>query len=516
LLSNSIAFFARARPAKAACIDLATGARLSYSELDSRAARMKTALQRLTGKTDLAGERIAVVARNSSDVVCLHVACRRAGAIFVPLNFRLSGPELGVLVRQAEPLLTLVHPDFDALAADIHAGSPRSQLSGFGPRDEFLRSTADATEIHRAAPVTGDTIVTLLFTSGTSGRPKGVMITEANAHATARNYALSVNLDASSVILCDMPLFHVVGLFTIAGSVLEAGGTLLLASHFDPQVTQARIADPKLRITHYFCVPQMAQMLRQAAGFDPAPFRKLRALQTGGASHPESAVRAWVRDRVRCVDGFGMTEAGTVLGMPPDDLALLRRKTGSVGVPAASIRVRLVDKSGRDVRIGEIGELWLSGPSITPGYWRDEPATRAAFSDGWLRTGDAAIRDTDGFFTLVDRWKDMFISGGENVYPAEVEAALSEMAGVLEVAVVGIADPKWGEVGSAYLVLSPQAQFAPDLVLAHCRQRLAGYKVPKEFHVVDALPRTASGKVRKDLLRGPRAASATRANTARR
>jgi len=149
-----------------------------------------------------------------------------------------------------------------------------------------------------------------------------------------------------------------------------------------------------------------------------------------------------------------------------------------------------------------VGELWLRGPSVTPGYWRDETATRAAFHDGWLRTGDAATQDGEGFFALVDRWKDMFISGGENVYPAEVEAALGEMPGVLEVAVIGVADQKWGEVGSAYLVLSPRAQFAPDAVLAHCRRRLAGYKVPKEFHVVDALPRTASGKVRKDLLRG--------------
>jgi fatty-acyl-CoA synthase len=194
---------------------------------------------------------------------------------------------------------------------------------------------------------------------------------------------------------------------------------------------------------------------------------------------------------------------------------MLRRKPGSVGVPAANISVRVVDKAGRELGPGEVGELWLRGPSITPGYWRDESATQAAFSEGWLRTGDAAIRDRDGFFTLVDRWKDMFISGGENVYPAEVESVLSEMPGVIEVAVVGIADHKWGEVGSAYLVLSPHVQFTPDAMLAHCRRRLAGYKVPKEFHVIDALPRTASGKVKKDVLRGSRPSGASGARTAR-
>ena len=502
MLNNSVAYFARTRPAKTACVDLQTGERLSFADLDQRAARMAAALQHVSGKAELAGERIAVLARNSSALICLHLACRRVRAIFVPLNFRLSAVELAVLARQADPFLILVHPDFDALAADLHAGSPTSRIMSFGADGEFMRITASVTHAPPVRPPASDTIVTLLFTSGTSGRPKGVMVTEANAHATARNYALSVGLDASSVFLCDMPLFHVVGLFTIVGSVLEAGGTLLIASQFEPRATQSWIAEKKLQVSHYFCVPQMAQMLRQLPDFDPAFFRRLRALQTGGAPHPAAPVLAWVRERVRCVDGFGMTEAGTVLGMPPDDLALLRRKAGSVGVPAANITVRVVDKSGRDVGAGEVGELWLRGPSVTPGYWRDETATRAAFHDGWLRTGDAATQDGEGFFALVDRWKDMFISGGENVYPAEVEAALGEMPGVLEVAVIGVADQKWGEVGSAYLVLSPRAQFAPDAVLAHCRRRLAGYKVPKEFHVVDALPRTASGKVRKDLLRG--------------
>jgi len=502
LLTNSVAYFARARPAKTACIDLDTGERSSFAELDARAGRMAAALQHVTGKADLSGERIAVLARNSSALICLHLACRRVRAIFVPLNFRLSGAELAVLVRQAEPLLILVHPEFDGLAADLHGGSPAARLMDFGAEGEFSRATASMKHAPLVRPCSDDTIVTLLFTSGTSGRPKGVIVTERNAHATARNYALSVDIDGSCVFLCDMPLFHVVGLFTIAGSVLEAGGTLLISSQFEPQATQSRIADRKLQVSHYFCVPQMAQMLRQLPGFDPAGYRRLRALQTGGAPHPAASVLAWVRERVRCVDGFGMTEAGTVLGMPPDDLAMLRHKSGSVGVPAANISVRVVDKAGRDVGTGEVGELWLRGPSITPGYWRDETATQAGFQAGWLRTGDAAVRDEEGFFALVDRWKDMFISGGENVYPAEVEAALAEMAGVLEVAVIGIADQKWGEVGSAYLVLSPRAQFAPDAVLAHCRRRLAGYKVPKEFHVVDSLPRTASGKVRKDLLRG--------------
>jgi fatty-acyl-CoA synthase len=253
--------------------------------------------------------------------------------------------------------------------------------------------------------------------------------------------------------------------------VLECGGTLLIPAQFSAADTQARIADPALGVTHYFCVPQMAQMLRREAGFDPAPFRRLKALQTGGAPHSAEAVAAWHADGVRCVDGYGMSEAGTVLGMPPQDFDLLRRKSGSVGLPAVGMEVRLVDREGHDVRDGDVGELWLRGPSVTSGYWRDPEATSHAFKDGWLRTGDAARRDADGFFTMVDRWKDMYISGGENVYPAEIEGVLLELPAVDEVAVVGVQDERWGEVGAAYVVLAPQAEFSPDAILADTRSR---------------------------------------------
>jgi fatty-acyl-CoA synthase len=504
VLCDSIAYFARARPHKLACVELATGEKLSYAQLELRCARMAYALDRIMGNVGLSGRRVAVLARNSVELLCLHLACRRLGAVFVPLNWRLSGAELGSIVRLAEPVLILVHPDFSALASELHEGAPLARLAGFGPNGELARAMEGSPRgVQVPRRMKGDEIVTLLFTSGTTGRPKGVVITGDNAHASARNYALSVNIDGSSVMLCDMPLFHVVGLFTICGSVLEAGGTLLLSAQFSAEATQKWIADPALGVTHYFCVPQMAQMLRHAKGFDPQPFRRLKALQTGGAPHAAHAIGEWIDDGVRCVDGFGMTEAGTVLGVPPDDFALLRRKAGTVGVPAAHIQVRVVDRKGMDVGVGEVGELWVRGPSVTPGYWRDKLATNSAFRDGWLRTGDAASRDPEGYFTVVDRWKDMYISGGENVYPAEIESVLLEIPGVVEAAVIGISDEKWGETGCAYLVMAADAQFAPDLILMHCRRKLARYKIPKEIQVVDALPRTASGKLKKDLLRKP-------------
>ena len=515
LLCNSIAYFARARPHQLACVDMATNEKLTYADFDARTARMALALDRMMGSVGLSGRRVAVLARNSVELLCLHVACRRLGAVFVPLNWRLSGNELASILRVAEPVLILIHPDFSALASDLHEGAPAARLASFGPGGDLARAMAAVTRAHQVPRrMRGDEIVTLLFTSGTTGRPKGVVITGDNAHASARNYALSVNIDASTVFLCDMPLFHVVGLFTSCGSVLEAGGTLLLSPQFSAEATQRWIADPALGVTHYFCVPQMAQMLRSAPGFDPLPFRRLKALQTGGAPHAAHAIGEWIDDGVRCVDGFGMTEAGTVLGVPPHDFALLRRKAGTVGVPAPHIEVRVVDRKGMDVEVDAVGELWVRGPSVTPGYWHDKLATNTAFRDGWLRTGDAASVDKDGFFTVVDRWKDMYISGGENVYPAEVEAVLLEIPGVSEAAVVGIADPKWGEAGSAYLVMAAEVDFSLDVILMHCRRKLARYKIPKEIHVVDALPRTASGKLKKDLLRKagpPRPGQATAA-----
>jgi fatty-acyl-CoA synthase len=327
------------------------------------------------------------------------------------------------------------------------------------------------------------------------------MVTERNARISGLNYALSVNLNARSVMLCDMPLFHVVGLLAATCATLQSGGTLLISPQFGAESTCARLTDPALGVTNYFCVPQMLRTLRSVPGFDHRSLQRLQALQTGGAPHPASAVREWLDDGVPVVDGYGMTEIGTALGMPPGDFALLRRKAGSIGVPAPFIEVKLVDRDGREVGADEVGEVWLRGPSMTPGYWRDDDATRAAFQDGWLRTADAGRRDADGFYTLVDRWKDMYISGGENVYPTEVEAVLLELAGVAEAAVIGVPDAKWGEVGAAFLVFASGERPPDEIITAHCRERLAGYKVPRHLREVSSLQRTASGKLQKGPLR---------------
>jgi fatty-acyl-CoA synthase len=496
--SDPVAYFALARPAKLACRDLASGAQYTYRELDARIERLAGGLEHTLG-AGARGARIASLARNSVDLVCLYLACQRAGAVYAPLNWRLGAAELSAIARRVEPSILVFDQDFEAGAAGVFASAPGAVGLRTGQDFESLFDARDPPRARRLAE-SGD-ISVLLCTSGTTGNPKAVMVSEANAQATALNYSSSAEIGPASVMLCNMPLFHVVGLFAVARTSLQLGATLLVSPRFDAAETMAHIASADLGVTHYFCAPQMAQMMREAPSFDPAHFRRLTALQTGGAPNRADSVRAWLNDGVPMVDGFGMSEAGTVLGMPPGDLELLKRKAGSAGLPAITIDIRLVDREGRDVEVGETGEIWIRGPSLTSGYWRDEDATRAAFHEGWFKSGDAARRDEDGFYAIVDRWKDMYVSGGENVYPAEIEAALVNCPGLADAAIVGVPDPRWGETGIAFIVRAPGAGLTAEHVLAHCRNALAGYKAPKHVVFLESLPRTASGKLQKNLLR---------------
>jgi fatty-acyl-CoA synthase len=493
-----IAYFARSRANKIACVDLESGRKLTYRALDARVNKMAAALERMVGKEAITGARIATLARNSSDLVCLYLACLRTRAIYAPLNWRLTGAELAALARDLAPSVLVYDAEFDGAASAIAAVVPSAVCLDSGNELEAAAAAEDAALLRTRS---WQDVTTLLCTSGTTGKPKAVMVTEANARANVANYVFAAHVGPSSVFLCDMPMFHVAGLFAVVRSTLEMGATVLISPRFVPDDAVRRIADPALGISHFFCAPQMAQLLRDAPAFDPARFRRLTALQTGGAPHPASAVLKWLDDGVCLIDGFGLSEAGTVLGMPPGDLDLIRRKAGASGLPAITIEVRLVDRSGRDVGDSEVGEIWLRGPTVTPGYWRNEEATRAAFQNGWLKTGDAAQRDEDGFFTVVDRWKEMYVSGGENVYPAEVEAALAECAGVAEAAVIGVPDARWGETGAAFIVRKRDPEPSEADVVQFCRSRLAAYKAPKHVIFIDTLPRTASGKLQKSALK---------------
>jgi len=493
---DPLAFQAAAQPDKIALIDLAGGRRFTYAGLDAAVNRCCAWLSARLGT--VAGQRIAILGRNDAAMPVLHLAAARLGAIFAPLNWRLTVPELAFQVADAAPALLLADGEFLKTARRAAEGCSGTAILALSEADAAW-SAMEPVRPKLSPPVEQPS--TLLYTSGTSGRPKGALLTESNLFFTNINFGLMNRLNADSVVLCDMPLFHVVGLVTMVRTPLAQGGALLLSRGFDPAVTLSRLSDPDLGVTHYMCVPQMAQTLRQHPDYDPARLHRLVALCTGGAPMPAALIQRFSEDGITIADGYGMSEAGTVLGMPISDRARIVAKAGSAGIPGPTLRLRLVDDDGNDVADGAVGEIWINGPNLSPCYWNRPELPTLAEQGGWLRTGDAARRDADGFYYLVDRKKDMFISGGENVYPAEVEAAILELDSVAEAAVVGVPDERWGEVGWAYVVPRAGHTVTAEQVLTHLDGRCARYKRPQRVFITVSLPRTGSGKVQKHLLR---------------
>jgi fatty-acyl-CoA synthase len=508
LLLDFVAHFTRTTPAKLAVHDLTADTRYSYAQLDEAIDRAAAVLRDALGgsHSDIHGKRVVVLSRNSAQMLVIHFACVRVGAIFVPLNWRLAPAEITFMLGDCEPALIVLESMFEDRLEQRTV--PRIYLdndkNGDASQESFAARMAAApkpTAPGRGVAVDGETPITLLYSSGTTGKPKGVIVTQLNAFSGALNLALGTACSPKATFLCDMPMFHTAGLFAAARVPLLSGGTVLISQKFDAPVTYGRLADSSLGITHYFCVTQMAMMMRQLPNFEGRRLSHLTALITGGAPNPEAHILRWLDDGVAMINGWGMSEICSALAQPVGDLARIRSHPSAVGLPHLTVEMKLVDSEGREVALGEPGEIWTRGANVTPGYWRRPELNKTAFEDGWFKTGDVAVQDTDGFYSIVDRIKDMFISGGENVYPAEIEATIVELDAVGDVAVIGIPDSQWGEVGCAYVVVAPGKSLDAASLEAHCRKRLAKFKVPKRYEIIANLPRTPSGKVQKHLLR---------------
>ena len=481
---DAIALQAVLGPSRLAAVELASGRRWTYAELD-RDVGACAAVLRTRGI--VAGARVAALARNRVLLLVLHHACARLGAVYVPLNWRLAEAELAWLIGDAEPAL-LVHDD------GVERGVPSVAVA------ELDAEIAVAAPV-ATLPIDPEAISLILYTSGTSGRPKGAMLSERAIGETAINLSLYGAVTRDSRFLGDSPMFHVIGIVSNVRPPLMWGGAILVSDGFEAGRTLARLADPDLAITHYFGVPQMAAMLRAVPGYDPAMLKRLTGFFTGGAPHAPADVLAWIAEGIPLSNGFGMSECGTFSHTPLDP-ALAALHAGSCGMPTPRTRARIVDADDRVLPPDSVGELQISGGNLFSGYWRRPEASATAFTDdGWFRTGDIARIDAAGFLWIVDRKKDMFISGGENIYPAEVEAAVAGLAGLAEAAVVGVADARWGEVGHLALVALPGHDITRAAVTAHLDGRLARYKLPKHVTLLEALPRNGAGKVVKADLR---------------
>jgi fatty-acyl-CoA synthase len=494
---DPVAFHARFRPEAIACVDLASGASYTYRRLSADADACARRFAEHLGSAR--GERIAVISRNSALLAVITLACDRIGAIFVPLNWRLTATELAVLLKDSEPALILRQEEF---VATVEEAAQLANCTAVRALPEGVAHAAGPDEAGAAelTPAAFEEPSILLYTSGTTGRPKGVIITRWNALFSALNFVAVAKLTPDSVLLCDSPMFHTVGLIAITRSALFQGACVLISDRFVPSKSIARISDPDLGVTHYFVVPQMIEALLVDPSFATADLSRMTALFSGGGPLSPNLVLQCRRRGVLLVNGFGMSEVGSAMHMP-FDADYMASNAHSVGFAAPFIEFMLADEGGKAVAQGETGEIWVRGPSVSPGYWRQEEATRASRSGDWFRSGDLARQQADGSYVIVDRLKDMYISGGENVYPAEVEAVLRQAPGVADAAVVGVADERWGEVGCAFVQRIQPGAPDEQAIRSHCAGRLARFKQPAHVRFVYALPRTGSGKVRKDLLR---------------
>jgi fatty-acyl-CoA synthase len=490
---DCIAHHAMRRPHSLAAVDLATGRHHNYRDFDDRISRLAGSLQSQYGIAP--GDRIAVLAPNTTDTFEVQFACGRIGAIFVPLNWRLAKPELRAILADCTPAMLVFDLEFANRAQDLADGI--GQILSLGP--EYERVALEGTPLSHAVAVSLDDISTILYTSGTTGRPKGAIITHGmNFWNTVHSMSLA-GIARSTVFLGLLPLFHTGGLNVFSYPVFQVGGTVLIMRSFDPGEALRLIGDPSVGVTHMFGVPANYQFMGQHPRFQETDMGRLVFAGVGGAPTPDTILRTWQEQGAILQQGYGMTETSPlVLVLDKEDAV---RKAGSAGKPALNMEMRVVGDDGTDAAFGVIGELWVKGPNITKGYWNQPEVTAASFTDSWLHTGDAALVDDEGYYFIVDRWKDMYISGGENVYPAEIENVIYQNELVAEAAVIGISDARWGQVGRAIVVVKAGHTLTEDAVVAHCAANLARYKLPHSVVFAEALPRNATGKVHKPTLR---------------
>ena len=495
-----IAHHSRQRPTTEAVRDLGSSRSFTYAELDRRVDAMAAYLESLgIGR----GDRVAVLAHNGVEFFDVQFACARTGSICVLLNWRLTVTELEYILNDSAPALLVHDAEFTESAEELQRRCSIGALLAIdgGAADSPYEVALARFEGQSVEPavLTHDDVITIMYTSGTTGLPKGAMITHGMNFWNAVNLGIPGGIGLDTVHLNVLPLFHTGGLNCYCNPVLHAGGTVVVLKGFDPGEALGVLGDPTQGITHFFAVPAPYQFMMQHPDFEDTDLSRLRTAGVGGAPCALTIMERWAERGVLLTQGFGMTETSPAcIFLDPGDAL---RKIGSTGKALMHTEFRIVNEDGGDCGPDEIGELWVAGPNITPGYWNRPDATADAFEGRWLKTGDAAQMDDEGFVFIVDRWKDMYISGGENVYPAEIENVLYQLPEVAEAAIIGVPNDKWGEVGLAVIALKPDATIDRKTVVEYCVTRLAKFKVPNDIAIVAALPRNATGKVLKRELR---------------
>jgi acyl-CoA synthetase (AMP-forming)/AMP-acid ligase II len=479
--------------------------RSTFRAFAERSLRLASALYQLGMRSQ---DRVAMLAMNRAEYLDVYGACEVAPYIIAPVNFRLAAPEVEFILRDSAPRILIFEPQYAQLIDGLRPRLPGIQhYIEIGARYEELLTGGDPSGPPlRPMP---DNVHSISYTSGTTGKPKGAILTHEAVLALFAAWSYELGADLGHKILLSMPYFHI-GARSQGGAMTYRGGTLVVHRSFDAREILRTVE--RERITQLHLAPTLMQAVLDLPDIDQFDLSSLRTVNYAAAPMPLTTLkRAMKRFGSILINGYGQTEgAGTVLrkhyhrpeGTPKD----LERLT-SVGQPVLDTRVRIVDELGEDVPLGTVGELCLRSRQNMSGYWNNSAATIEALRDGWLHTGDLARQDEDGFIYLVDRKKDMIVSGGENVYSREVEEALMSHPAVADAAVIGVPDPKWGEAVKGIVVRKPEAGCTAEELLAHCRTLIAGYKCPKSLEFIPEIPRLPSGKVSKVQLReryGPR------------
>lgn len=494
--SSWLAMWARFRPDAEALYDVGTGRRWTHAALHAESRAWTARLQREGVRP---GDRVAVLAHNRGETLALLFSCADLGAVLFPMNWRLSPAELRWQLDDCAPSVVI--------ADDAHRGA---DLGGRPVLAMDAGPAAGADDVVHPLPGSRlDQPWQLMYTSGSTGTPKGALLTHGQIHWNALNTVLACDLGPDSSTLTFTPLFHTGGLNCLTTPLLHRGGRVVLAPGFDAAQALALIETE--RITNLMGVPTIYAMMADHPGFAAADLGSVRDALCGGAPLGLALLERYQARGIPLRQGFGMTEVGPNCFSMPAGEALTRMQArpedptagpaGScVGLPIHHIAAKIVRADGSPAAPGEPGELWLRGPVVCAGYWNRPEATAAAIVGGWFRTGDVLSRDADGFFHVRGRMKEMFISGGENVYPAEIEAAILAHPGVADAAVVGVPDARWGEVGRAFVEPNTGAALDGPALKAFLQDRLARFKIPKHVEIAPALPRTATGKLDKPAL----------------
>ena len=473
------------QPTKVALEEVETGYQVTYGELNKRANFLSDWL--ISGLGVKKGERLMVLAEHCIEYVALFACSQKTGIIIVPVNYRLTASEIDYLVKDSVPVRFIVERKFEHLVRELSGDVPRIALEDLpkGERDHY-----------EEVELTEEDAVFILYTSGSTGFPKGAIYTHKMLLWNSLNTYQSLEITPGDHTINCMPPYHTGGWNVLLTPMLHRGASIGLMKKFDPDRVLQLIDEKGSNL--FMGVPTMLKMMVESPHFEKCTLASIRYFIVGGEALSLNVINLWHNRGVRIRQGYGLTEVGPNITSLHQDHA--DRKIGSIGVPNFYVDYTILGDEGQPVAPGEVGEFCLRGPMVTPGYWRNPEATEKSIVRGYFHTGDLVREDEEGFLYVVDRKKCMFISGGENVYPAQVERVLRELPEVDEVAVVGVKDEKWGEVGKAYLSIKKGMTITEEQILRHCQSRLARFKVPKYIEWMSEIPKNGSGKIDRKKL----------------